>query len=114
MGGKKPKRQQISKRKTQLRPDTGKLDTNNLLTFSFKHVELNHKKFNLVNYNWGTDKKPTANEYIHTVYERLKDLCTYTGNELRSQAGRDSPLKFHVIDFKGTTMPDYTPEEGEL
>ena len=65
---------------------------NETVRFSFKHLDLNHKKFSL------EDK---TNEYFLKLLERLKGMSSLKISEVFSN--RSPSLRAHPIDSGGTT-----------
>jgi len=65
---------------------------NTTLRFSFKHLDLNHKKFSI---------EGQSHDYFHKVLERLKNLSTVTTRELITN--RSPSMRSHPIDWENTS-----------
>lgn len=78
---------------------SGKIKTTNLpeglITFSFKYLDLTHKKFQI---------GQQESRYFETVLRRLKDVCAYNSIELFSN--RSSSLRAHPIEWHDTSEPE--------
>lgn len=64
------------------------------LRFSFKHVQLTHKKFHLGGVGTG---------YAHRFVEVMKDLSCRKWSEIVSHRSYCDIMRFHQIDFDGTS-----------
>ncbi|GCY61455.1 hypothetical protein HmCmsJML079_03969 [Escherichia coli] len=65
------------------------------INFSFRHIDANHEKFRFSAQN---------SNYFCKVLERLKNLSTFTAQELITE--RSAALKCHPIDWRHTSEPD--------
>jgi hypothetical protein len=79
------------KNKSDIHPSKPSVD-NETLRFSFKHLDLNHKKFSI---------KKKEHDYFGKVLERLKAISTFKASEVF--ANRSSSLRAHPIDWRHTS-----------
>lgn len=95
MSKKKPRKTQIPRNKnnkiqrTSLPPLQG-------VSFSFKYFQPAHDDFNV---------KKQDGKYLNILLSRLKDLCSLTSFDLKSN--RSSTLRCHPINWKDTSQNDF-------
>jgi len=82
------------KKTSRIQPQRPTLD-NDIVRFSFKHLDLVHPQFSIARQNAA---------YLQSLLERLKALSSLRAQELLSS--RSSALRCHPIDWTNTSEPN--------